>query len=208
MSTEVDGRPDRSESGADSAESCYRCDAEIPPGATRCPNCGRRQTRTCYCGKEIPVTAVECPYCGADWSNARRVRRKRSKSPSIKPTAVAKAAFIGGVISLAVLYVTHVVISVLARYADAPTEGSAGYPQKLSLAYDGLMQFFARVGQILVSHQGSLLVVGIGLVLGAILGSIIYLGRIGAIKLSKKKSSRRRRSSRSSSESSSTRMED
>ncbi|MBC7289365.1 MAG: hypothetical protein H5T86_15255, partial [Armatimonadetes bacterium] len=59
---------------------CYHCGAELSDGAHRCPRCGRRQVRLCYCGNYVPVTEPRCPHCGADWSLAFRVRRKSRSS--------------------------------------------------------------------------------------------------------------------------------
>lgn len=205
MSTPADAETEPSENGTKDTRICYRCGARLPADATRCTNCGRKQTRICYCGNEIPVTALECPYCGADWSNARRARRKRTKSRRIKPRELAKAAGVGALASLLVLFVANILISHLAGYAANPAAPLAGYPQRLGYAYEGIIKLGSSIGQTLVSHQGTLLVAGLGLGLGAILGAVLYMMRVGAIRIGTRKSSRRRRSSR---QSSSTRMHD
>lgn len=195
MTTPTDAEKEESESSTEDTKICYRCGARLPAEARRCTNCGRKQIRVCYCGREIPVTALECPHCGADWSNSRRARRKRTKSRRIRPRGVAKAAGVGAVASLLALFVANVIISHLASYAEDPSAPAAQYPQRLGYAYEGLVNIGSTMGQTLASYQGSLLVVGLGLVIGAIIGTLLYMNRVGAIRFGKKKSSRRRRSS-------------
>jgi hypothetical protein len=65
-------------------------------------------------------------------------------------------------------------------------------------AYEGMIRISASIRQMLGSHSGSLVVVGMGLGLGAIIGAVLYMVRVGAIKIGKRRRSRRKRSSQRS----------
>ena len=79
---------------------CYRCNAPLNPAAPGvCPECGRSQTRVCFCGTTISRALTVCPECGTDWS---RIRRSRRKSKEERRAETSRAALMGGVLALIV----------------------------------------------------------------------------------------------------------
>ncbi|MCD6350968.1 MAG: zinc ribbon domain-containing protein [Armatimonadetes bacterium] len=177
---------------------CYRCGAELPEGAQRCPQCGRRQTRLCYCGHSIPVTAPKCPYCGADWSTALRVRRKSRSSSWNWRLLVAYSAG-GALLTIALAAITNSVVGGLALRSLPP--GRTGLPASFSARLSLAMTTIGRAaghlyGKLAYLGGGpwvALTVAGTG----ALVGAVIYLRRAGALRLrwpfSKRRVQRRRR---------------
>jgi len=68
---------------------CYRCGADLrASNPERCPRCGRRQTRTCFCLLKLPRTVSVCPNCHTDWSYIDRVRaQERAEAVALERSA-------------------------------------------------------------------------------------------------------------------------
>ncbi len=93
---------------------CYRCGVGLgPEDPDICPDCGRRQTRTCFCGTRISRAAAVCPQCETDWDeidrvhrNALRERKRDERSSRFQVWTCAGAAigaalaFLGGIVWL------------------------------------------------------------------------------------------------------------
>jgi len=174
---------------------CYACGAEVPAGEKRCPVCRRRQLRQCYCGAWIPVTASRCPECGADWSQSVRVKRK-SRSQQIHPRVAARYAAVGALAALLVVGLIQVLVTVLAAVALSPGEAMPeGLVARMGLALATVGACLSRTVGLIASHMATL---GLGLLvmaLGAAVGAVYYLNRIGALPWSapKKRTQRKRR---------------
>lgn len=180
-------------------DTCYRCGAQLAEGAERCPQCGRRQTRLCYCGHAIPVTASECPHCHADWSAALRVRRK-SRGHNWNPRTLAVYAAAGALVTIALAALTNSVVGGLALRSlpHGHTGLPASFVARLSLALTtvgrGISYMVTRVAYL---GGGPWVIVGVAGT-GALLGALIYLHRNGSLRLrwplrSKRVARRRRR---------------
>ncbi len=155
---------------------CYNCGAELPADRRHCPECGRSQFRTCYCGAEIPVTYKTCPNCGADWSQSARVRKRKSKSRTVKPTRMALYALSGAVAAMVLFGVAQALITSVARGSLAPGEMMpAGGGARLVLAAQTLLSAFGRIGAFMAAHSSSLLGLLLVIVIGAVGGTIYYV---------------------------------
>ncbi len=176
---------------------CYRCGAEMAGDAERCPECGRRQYRICYCGNRIPVTAAECSHCGADWSGSTRVTRKKTRSSSVKPRMLLKNAGIGAGIALLVLGIANILVRYFARAGSAGGDVPPELFAQIDLAIAGVQGIMGTWWERVARHGGQLVGVGIGLLIGGIAGVGWYLGKMGILKLGRKaRGSRRRRSAK------------
>ncbi len=178
---------------------CYSCGRQMSADAKTCPACGRRQYRICYCGNEIPVDAAECPHCGADWSDSRRVKRRKSRSGKVNSAVLLRSAGIGAVIALVIAGLLNVVISYFATIGaqgDALPDGFLGL---LDMAWMGLRRIGAAWWQAAAARRGSILAFVICVAVGAGIGAAASLAKVGVLKLrrQRKKGSSRRRSSRS-----------
>jgi ribosomal protein L40E len=163
---------------------CYRCGAALPEGAGRCPQCGRRQTRLCYCGNIIPVTASECPLCHTDWSVAVRVRR-RSRSEKCDLRMLAAYAIAGALATVALAAVVNSVIGALAlRSLPAGHMGlPSSFGARVSLALTTVGRSISYVLSKLSSVGGGPWVAVIVAGSGALAGAAFYLHRIEALRL-------------------------
>ncbi len=174
--------PDPSEVGE--AGYCYRCGATLVEGDRNCPQCGRRQTRLCYCGKEIPVTAAACPECGADWSTAFRVRRK-SKTRDFSWKVTAAYAALGALAMMVLAAFVNSIVGALA-FHSLPTgaEGlPAGFVDRLSLAMSTLGHAFGTIAWHLEHIGGGPIAALLLVVAGGAVGAVVYLYRAGALRL-------------------------
>lgn len=163
---------------------CYRCGAALEPGSQRCPQCGRRQTRYCYCGNAIPVTFAKCPYCGADWSMSMRVRRK-SRSRRWDWRMFAAYCGAGALAAVAAAAVVNSLVGALALRSLPP--GHTGLPgafsARLSLA-------LATVGRTVATIWGRVISVGgapwVGAAIagsGLLAGALTYAYRTGKLRI-------------------------
>jgi hypothetical protein len=90
---------------AESSPQCYHCKSLLSPTAPDvCPECGRAQTRVCFCGTRISRALAICPQCGVDWS---RIRRTRRRSREERRADASRAAIVGGAIALVVAGVAY-----------------------------------------------------------------------------------------------------
>jgi len=178
---------------------CYRCGAELAEGADRCPQCGRRQTRLCYCGHAIAVTAPECPHCHADWSAALRVRHK-SRGHNWNPRALAVYTAAGALATIALAALANSTIGGLALHSLPP--GRTGLPApfaaRLSLALTTLGRNVSHIVAKIAYLGGGPWVILAVAGTGALLGALIYLRHTGSLRLrwplrSKRVARRRRR---------------
>jgi len=160
---------------------CYRCGAALPQGAETCPNCGRKQFRACFCGARIRPDLAHCPYCGADWSHSRRVRR-RSKSTRIKPKRLAQSAAIGAIVAFVGAVLMNVAVNVLAERSTPGGHVSPQFSMRLSYAWQtlarGLRHGWEKVQTMGTSIVLVLLVAG----LGAGIGALWYLTKVGFVR--------------------------
>lgn len=160
---------------------CYRCQSVIPAEAARCPGCGSRQSRHCFCGAEIRRDVAVCPQCGAKWSAKVRIRR-RSHSKRLKREDLLGAAAIGAVATLLLAGLVNLVISTLAKSAT-PDHVLPPLGQRLPLAAQAVSTWISHVGQVLPT-LGPFIIVA---VVGAGIGTFIYLAHSGYFKQSKRK---------------------
>ncbi|MFO7948356.1 MAG: hypothetical protein R6V19_16260 [Armatimonadota bacterium] len=119
--------------------------------------------------------------------------KRKQRSRKIKALPVARAAGVGALAGLLVMVIADMILSHLSGIGGAD---DAGYPEKIGYAYSGLQKIGSSLWENLSSNSGSLMVVGAGLVIGAVVGGLIYMVRTGAIRLTKHTSSRGRKSSR------------
>ena len=177
-------------------KACYRCGHLMAADARKCPACGRRQYRICYCGQHIDVTAAECPHCGADWSASRRTRRSKQRSSTIKPAAMAKSAAIGAAVALALMGISQILVRYFARIGADAGVVPVSMSEKLSLARVGVHKVAMFWVESISSRSDALLGIGIGLLVGAGIGVTLYLINIGTIRIQRKKKRSGRQSSR------------
>ncbi|MBM3472267.1 MAG: hypothetical protein FJX75_03210 [Armatimonadetes bacterium] len=84
---------------------CYRCKALLHAATPDvCPECGRAQSRVCFCGVTISRGAATCPACETDWS---RIRRSRGRSKVERRERTWRAALIGGAGALLVVGIAY-----------------------------------------------------------------------------------------------------
>lgn len=180
---------------------CYRCSTPLPEGTRICPECGRKQYRTCYCGTEIPVTAPRCANCGADWSNSYRIRRKaKPRRPNYK--SVAKSAALGSAIALVAAGLLNAIVTGLAsRSLAGDQQIPTSVTQKVWLAINTVGTILQTIGHRLAERSGGLATAIVVIIVGAGIGALTYLARRGFLRLGKnrKHDSRRRRSDSSGS---------
>jgi RNA polymerase subunit RPABC4/transcription elongation factor Spt4 len=163
--------------------SCYACGAPLEGEGLRCPRCGRRQMRTCYCGNLIPVTAARCPYCGADWSAAFRVRR-RSARRKINWLVLAGYATAGALATIVLAAMTMAVVDSLALRSLPPgqLELPGSFAARAGLALRTVQRGVGRVTDKLASAGASLWAALAMPLLGALAGALIYLRRSGYLR--------------------------
>jgi len=156
-------------------EECYRCGEPIEEGEEHCPRCGRRLYRVCFCGWRIPVDAESCPHCHADWSGTVRVRRK-SHSRRFSSRRLGSYALLGaGGALLLALICSWVVIKLAER---ALPEGQAmpdGLADQFALAWHGGAELMGTAGERLSRLGAGLGIVLAILLVGAIIGTLLYL---------------------------------
>jgi len=165
---------------------CYRCGVIIPASAVRCPKCGRNQFRICYCGNSIPVDASKCPICGADWSDSSRVRRKRHSS-KISVRFLTKSAAVGAGIMLVIMFMANILIKYFAHIGASGEQMPTDLVSQMDRGLVGFGMVVSSMLQRLGAHGTSLLIVGVGLLVGAGIGAAAYLAKVGAIKIGRKK---------------------
>ncbi|MBP8951870.1 MAG: hypothetical protein KBI47_05735 [Armatimonadetes bacterium] len=160
---------------------CRWCDA--PVGADgRCPECGRTQTRICFCGQELLPGEDPCPNCGADWQGIVKVRRRKRHRRVSALDALGYGA-VGLLVALGLAALLNAVIGGLALRNETveSTELPQDLGERLGLALatigkslQGMSEAFSeRIG-------GSVVLILLGLV-GAVVGVVIYLHREGAL---------------------------
>ncbi len=155
---------------------CYNCGTELPDDRRHCLECGRSQFRTCYCGASIPVTYTSCPNCEANWSQSARVRKKKSKSRTVKPTRMALYALSGAVAAMIMFGVIQALITSAARGSLSPGEAMpASGGQRLLLSAQTLLSAVGRIGAFMADHSASLLGLLLVIVIGALGGGIYYV---------------------------------
>jgi predicted RNA-binding Zn-ribbon protein involved in translation (DUF1610 family) len=198
----AEGRKEEAPGGghpvAETVDECHRCGEAIAPGETRCPECGSRLYRECFCGWRIPVTAARCPHCGADWTGAHRTR-KRAHSHKVHAARLGTSAVVGALVALVAAALLGVLIKQLALRAlpegdTLPDSLSA----RLGLAWDGAVQVTEATGSHLAKVSAGLSTILLVVFLGAVIGTVIYLVREELLRVSwppwrKRKHSRRRR---------------
>ncbi len=163
---------------------CYRCGAALLAGDRNCPQCGRRQTRLCYCGQEISVTASACPHCGADWSTAFRVRRK-TKTREFNWKFTAAYAAIGALAAMTLAALINSIVGGLAvrSLPEAAAGLPAGFLARLGLALSTVGHAFTSLTWR-IEHIGGGPTAALLLVLaGAAIGAGVYLYRAGALRI-------------------------
>jgi hypothetical protein len=137
---------------------CYRCDAPLAGSAPDvCTECGRAQTRVCFCGARISRAVKLCPECGTDWSHIRRSRRQSSTR---RRSEALRSALGGGLLALlaaGILYGCWRLIAAGHASDGAQAAGSAlasfgGFALRaLQLAWAPLLVFaVGTVGGLLV----------------------------------------------------------
>ncbi len=155
---------------------CYNCGTELPDDRRHCPGCGRSLFRTCYCGADIPVTYTTCPNCEANWSQSARVRKKKSKSRTVRPTRMALFALSGAVAAMVIFGVIQALITSVARGSLSPGEAMpASGGERLLLSAQTLLGALGRMGAFMADHSASLLGLLLVIVLGAVGGTIYYV---------------------------------
>ena len=171
-------------SAVSDAAHCYRCGAVLEDDSRNCPQCGRRQTRLCYCGQEIGVTASSCPHCGADWSTAFRVRRK-TKTFEFSWKLTAAHAAVGALAAIIVAALANSLVGALA--VRSLPQGAAGLPAgflaRLGLALATIGHAFTSLAYHIEHLGGGPLAALLLVVAGAAVGAVVYLYRAGALRL-------------------------
>ncbi|MCX7598123.1 MAG: zinc ribbon domain-containing protein [Armatimonadetes bacterium] len=190
---------DRGPDGCAVATTCYRCRATIPQGASHCPRCGRRQTRWCYCGHEIHVTEATCPHCGADWSGALRVRR-RGRRNRLETRKLVGYMAAGAVVAIFAAALLNSIVGALAIRSLPAGERvlPPDFASRLGLAVETVGRNLAVVWNHIARLGGGFLGLLAILLTGAVVGALVYLGRVGRIRvplLRGSKAHRRRRAS-------------
>lgn len=160
------------EQAAPDAE-CYWC--RVPLDADgRCPECGRRQTRVCFCGEELYPDEDVCPACGSDWRGVVKVRRRKRRRSA---TVVDMLRYAGAGILVAVLLaaLTNSAIGMLALRSAPGTQLPDSPGERLGLAWETIAKSVgAMVGAFLERMGGASIFVGFGLA-GALIGVLYYL---------------------------------
>jgi len=173
---------------------CYHCGAPLREGERRCPDCGRRQYRTCYCGAMLPKTAAVCETCGADWSPARRRRTLRKKRP-LRGREVALyavgGAFLAAILAAGARRLLQTLAAVAAGSQGLPLPSGLG--RQLWLVVVGGGRAIGHAAVELASRGWQAVGLLAVMLLGAAAGTIWYLSRTGAIRLKRRRHSRRRR---------------
>lgn len=179
------------------ATNCYRCGATIPPGVNRCPRCGRRQTRWCYCGHEIPVVEASCPHCGADWSKAVRVRRRVHRSRWERGKLIGYMSA-GAVIAVLAAALLNSIVGALALRSLPAGERilPPDFSSRLGLAVETIGHSLAAAWNRLAGVGGSLWGILVIVFVGAVGGALVYLARVGRISLSTLRPSKARQGRR------------
>lgn len=173
---------------------CYRCGAHLRQGERRCPECGRAQYRTCYCGAVLRKTAAVCEACGADWSPARRRRTVRKKRP-VRGRELVVNALAGALVASVLAAAAGKIVQSLAA-AAAANQGipvPPGLAQQLWLVVVSLAQGVSQAAHDLVARGWQFAGLLVVMLLGAGVGTLLYLGRVGVIRLKRRRRVRKRR---------------
>jgi hypothetical protein len=109
---------------------CYHCGADLPsPSARVCEQCGRRQTRTCFCGATIARGPVVCSECGTDWTKVRR-RSRRSAGGRKRNLLVHSLA--GGAVALGTAAILYLVYFLSVHVVDSAPQAMSSMASGLS----------------------------------------------------------------------------
>ena len=101
----------------ESAVRCYCCGSPLGAGSPDvCVDCGRAQSRTCFCGAQIPRALAVCPQCGTDWSHIRRLRRTSTDERRARRW---RAGIVGGAIALGLAGLAYVGWQLAEAQSDA-----------------------------------------------------------------------------------------
>lgn len=158
---------------ADPGRICYWCHAVLREDGT-CPECGRRQTRICFCGQELYPGEDPCPYCGADGTGVLKVRRRRRRKRVVGAEAIryAAAGVFGAVLIGAVL--TALVDRLALSSADS-RELPSSLADRWGLAATTIHRFAGSLAATLDQRLGMLLPLLVLGILGGLIGLLIYL---------------------------------
>ncbi len=178
MSQEIQSEEHAAQEAGHEELLCYWCEVPVSSDG-RCPRCGRRQTRVCFCGQELWPGESVCPNCGADWVGMVKVRRKkrhrgRSLKGALQFTALGIAAALG-LTALANWVVDHFAEESVHEgpLPEAPAERLGLAWKTISdAAHAGYAALTGRIG-----NEAFVFLLGL---LGGILGLLFYLRRNGA----------------------------
>lgn len=173
---------------------CYRCGAPLDRGERRCSHCGRRQYRTCYCGAVLHKTVRTCEACGADWRAVAR-RRSLQRRRGIRGQDLARHAIIGALVAAALAAVLRKVLYALAALVAARQDISVppGMGAQLWLVVVALARGIADTVLDLIGGGWQTVGLLAVMLVGAATATLLYLGKVGAIRPRRSRPRRRRR---------------
>lgn len=159
---------------------CRWCDAPLDPDG-RCPECGRMQTRICFCGQELLPDEDPCPNCGADWQGIVKVRRRKRHRRVSVLDAIGYAA-LGLLVAVGLAALANGIIGGLAlRNQDIENTDLPQDPgERLGLALATVAKTAEAMSEAVSERIGGALVFILLGVFGALVGLVIYLHREGA----------------------------
>lgn len=170
---------------------CYRCGQTMAADEQKCPVCGRRQNRICFCGSRISMALTECPDCGADWSSSHRGSRTKRRSTKVKPQDMVKSGLVGAASALGLLVAFQILLRYFARLGSDTGAVPEGLTDQLGMAVTGIGRVFAFWLQLATSRSDALLGVVVGVAIGAGVGVAVYVVRMGLLKINRRKSGSR-----------------
>jgi len=158
---------------------CLWCGGALEPDG-RCADCGRVETRVCSCGHELTAEDDKCPKCGEKWQGIVRVRRRRKHRRADVVQLLRYVAF-GVFIALLVAALLNSFIGGLAlKNQNVSTTDLPENPvERAALAWETVRDTFSAMGQAAAERLGGAIVfIFLGL-LGALVGTLVYLRREG-----------------------------
>ena len=158
---------------------CYSCRTPLLANG-KCPDCGRRQTRICFCGEELYPGEEPCPKCGAEWTATLKIRRRRRRR-GVRSGELMGYGVAGIFVALLGTTFIYYVTGMLAQPAAGGTGSSPSFSERLGMASHAVREGLGRAWSSVAESFGGIAPFLVAALVGALVGVLYYLIRTGAL---------------------------
>lgn len=171
---------EQSSDGGPDPRLCFWCEAPVESDG-RCPECGRRQTRICFCGHELRPGEDPCPSCGAGWTGLVKVVRRKKRRHAVNPAELIGYTALGVFVALLLAALVNALIGGLALKGAESAELPESPSERLGLAWHAVAEGFGDMTAAAVDRLGGVTPFVLVGILGGLLGILHYLRRTGGL---------------------------